>query len=118
MSDRLRVGAVKAGNLDNAWSDNVAIALANYFDGHLKKPIEEDGEHGWTPWVIEQTDATLDAIAEAATEELREKVKALAAELKRLRQICVNAHDGLLRGNSDKEISDLLETAWTCTTPK
>lgn len=65
---RNTIGSVDAGVFPDTWggSDNVAIALATYFDGHPLKP--DDGEQddtGWHPWVIQQVDATLDAIAAA-----------------------------------------------------
>jgi hypothetical protein len=51
------------GGITLPGGDNVAIALAMYFDGHPAKPDEEiDDQLGWTPWVIEQVNATLDAI--------------------------------------------------------
>jgi hypothetical protein len=39
--------------------------------------------------------------------------ESLKNQVTRLKQIAVNAHDMILRGNNDKEILDLLETAWS-----
>ena len=59
---------VDAGTTDGG--DNVAIALATYFDNHLHKPEgsddEFDEELGWSNWVIQQVNATLDAMVEVA----------------------------------------------------
>lgn len=63
---RNRIGHAMAGNLPFHSTDNVAIALATYFEEHPHKPDEEvDDELGWTPWVVEQVNFTLDAIAKA-----------------------------------------------------
>lgn len=65
---RNKIGSVGAGVFPDTWggSDNVAIALATYFDGHPLKPDDgEQDDNGWHPWVAEQVDATLDAIAAA-----------------------------------------------------
>lgn len=37
----------------------------------------------------------------------------LLAEVYRLRMLCQTAHDRLLRGDSDRALLDMLETAWT-----
>lgn len=61
------LGCVPAGTWqEGLFADNVAIALCSYFDSLPMKPQEEECEHGWTPWVIEQTNATLDMLAESA----------------------------------------------------
>ena len=64
---RNRFGNVMAGNLKGPVADNLAIALCMYFDNDPEKPCEaEDEQLGWTPWVIEQVNATLDALVEEA----------------------------------------------------
>lgn len=76
MADPLRgiLGGVPAGDVDTCYTDNVAIALCTYFDDHPLKPEEEEGEHGWTPWVVEQVNATLDAMADAARNAMKHEV--------------------------------------------
>ena len=41
-----------------------------------------------------------------------EAAPALLAEVARVTEICRAAHDGLLRGDDDRELLALLETAW------
>jgi len=49
--------------------DNIAIALASYFSGHLDCPDKEDDEFddetGWSLWVMEKTNTALAKIADA-----------------------------------------------------
>lgn len=48
---------------EKIWSDNLSIALASYFDGHVDCPDEPiDEKLGWKPWVMDCTDAALDRI--------------------------------------------------------
>ena len=73
MSEHFRLrnllGSIEAGTTGS--HDNLAIAIATYFDGFPKPENDEhNGELGWSQWVIDQTNATLDAIAEKAIEEL------------------------------------------------
>lgn len=70
---RNRIGSVTVGvpgsySLPDGVVDNLAIALCSYFDCDPRKPDEEEGENGWTPWVIAQTNATIDAIVDIAME--------------------------------------------------
>jgi hypothetical protein len=75
MALRNLLGSVDAGTTHGG--DNVAIALATYFDMHLHKPEgaddEIDDEVGWSNWVVEQVNATLDALVAVAVEELAER---------------------------------------------
>lgn len=63
---RDKLGCVDAGDCDPLEStDNVAIALASYFSRHLRRPGDDpdDPDSGWGEWVLQQTYATLDAMA-------------------------------------------------------
>lgn len=60
---RYIIGDIPAGNTLN-YGENVAIALASYFSGHIDRPYDDpiDSETGWSEWCISQTNTTLDAI--------------------------------------------------------
>lgn len=61
------IGSVPAGT---AGDDNLAIALATYFSDHIARPKDDktDSETGWGEWVMERTNATLDAIVAVVME--------------------------------------------------
>lgn len=56
------------GNLpalrEDPCGDNIAIALASYFDKHIAKPKNDeiDTDLSWGKWVIEKTNEALDLI--------------------------------------------------------
>lgn len=54
------------------WSDNLAIALASYFSGHLDRPDndEDDPELGWGKWVLMKTDEALDLVLKEINENI------------------------------------------------
>jgi len=62
-TDRNKIGCLPA-LADDEGGDNIAIALASYFDGHSARPKNdpEDTELGWGVWVIEKTNDALDRI--------------------------------------------------------
>ena len=44
-------------------TDNLVIALCNYFSDHPDRPEgDEDGESGWGQWVEEQVERVLDRL--------------------------------------------------------
>jgi len=53
--------------------DNLAVALASYFEDHMDRPEddEHDEELGWGVWVIEKTNAAIALIAKEVLEEIR-----------------------------------------------
>jgi hypothetical protein len=59
------------GNIDalegDMGGDNIAIALAMYFDDHPARPSDDpiDTDLGWGEWVMEKTHSALDRIAAA-----------------------------------------------------
>lgn len=65
---RNRLGCLPATTTDLA-GDNVAIALASYFEDHPNRP-ENDPPHpdseAWGTWVIEQTNDALDRLVAEA----------------------------------------------------
>lgn len=46
------------------------------------------------------------------SQEMIEAIDAMQAQIDSLREICTNVHDRILRGDSDKELMELLEAAW------
>lgn len=52
-------------------------------------------------------------IGEGAWQRFQSEIVNVGAERDRLSELCRHAHDRLLRGDSDKELLDLLEQAWT-----
>lgn len=46
-------------------SDNLAIVLCSYFEGHVDRPEydEIDPDKGWSKWALQKTDEALDIIA-------------------------------------------------------
>lgn len=62
----------KLGGIDiEERGDNLSIALCTYFDDHPNRPDdeEEDGEHGWRPWVVQKCDEALALIRQALVDE-------------------------------------------------
>lgn len=61
---RNKIGCLDALTEDEG-GDNIAIALATYFDGHFMRPENDqiDDELGWGELVIEKTNDALDRIA-------------------------------------------------------
>lgn len=58
-----RIGGVDLE--DCPGSDNLAIALATYFSGHIDRPDPDpDTEDGWGEWVLAKTNEALRRIAE------------------------------------------------------
>jgi hypothetical protein len=53
------IGCVECGG------DNVAIALATYFESHPNRPEDDEDDEGWGAWVKEKANDTLDRVAEA-----------------------------------------------------
>jgi hypothetical protein len=70
VEQRNRIGFIFVED-DGARGDNLAIALASYFSGHMDRPEDDpdDTETGWGEWVIAKTNRALDRIAEE-TEQL------------------------------------------------
>jgi len=55
--------------------DNIAIVLASYYERLPECPEDDHNEElGWSQWAIDQTNATLDRIAEAAWQATLESV--------------------------------------------
>lgn len=61
--------------VSDSTGDNIAIALASYFEGHDDRPKDDppsEVSESWGKWTIERTDDALDRIVsmviEAATE--------------------------------------------------
>jgi hypothetical protein len=65
---RLLIGNITVGTDEN--NDCLAVALASYFTDDMGRPNDDpiDDYIGWGKWVIEQTNATLDKIAEVILE--------------------------------------------------
>ena len=59
---RNELGGIQLEEGPNA--DNLAIALATYFDIHMDRPDPDPdtGDLGWGDWVIEKTNDALDKI--------------------------------------------------------
>lgn len=63
----LFVKPLEPGVHDTTGEDNLAIALATYFESHTDRPADDPQhpEHeAWGKWAIERTDALLDRIVE------------------------------------------------------
>lgn len=63
----LFVKPLEAGAADCTGEDNLAIALATYFESHPDRPADDPPhpEHeAWGRWALERTDALLDRIVE------------------------------------------------------
>ena len=62
------IGSITVGTDEH--NDCLAIAIASYFTDDLTRPHDDpiDEDTGWGKWVIEQTNATLDSIAELVME--------------------------------------------------
>ena len=61
---RNEIGSLSALEGEVVTADNIAIALASYFEQRLDRPEDDeiDSELGWSKWAIEQTDNALDRI--------------------------------------------------------
>lgn len=53
-------------------SDNLSIVLATYFSEHMDRPEDDpdDDEFGWGEWVIDQTENTIEYMAEQILERI------------------------------------------------
>lgn len=62
---RNEIGSIPMMSDGVATDDNVAIALATYFEGLPECPENDvNDEVGWSQWAIDQTNDVLDRIAE------------------------------------------------------
>jgi hypothetical protein len=73
---RNKIGSLPTRPSDEG-GDNIAIALALYFDRHVDRPEDDlvDTELGWGTWVMEQTNAALDSIVETLFNHERQKTQ-------------------------------------------
>ena len=47
-------------------TDNLAIAICSYWEGHMDRPDDDkDDDEGWSPWVRQQYEETMDRIVSA-----------------------------------------------------
>ena len=54
--------------------DNVAIALASYFEDHMNRPEEDPPDDtGWGEWVVKKTNKAISLIAGEILKELEEE---------------------------------------------
>ena len=68
---RNKVGSIPAIDGEACTTDNLAIALATYFESRLDCPEDDKNEWGWSEWATEKTDSLIDrAIATARAEAL------------------------------------------------
>jgi len=80
---RNKIGCIDAGG------DNVAIALASYFEGHMGRPENDrDDDLGWGPWVVEQTNAVLDRIGHLLAHTPQEQ-KPMVPSVEELAKFCL-----------------------------
>ena len=66
--------AYQPGVLDCAGEDNVAIALATYFEDRDDRPKDDPPSpesESWGAWTIEKTDAALDRIVDVILAEIQ-----------------------------------------------
>lgn len=67
----------------SAHGDNFAVALCSYFSDHLDRPDGDEecnDDMPWSPWVIQQQEAAVKAVAESIIEALANRAApALAA---------------------------------------
>lgn len=69
------IDILKSSNVEPKWypmSDNLAIALATYFENHMDRP-DDDHIHddlGWSEWVMTKTNEAIENIAEHIIKEL------------------------------------------------
>lgn len=61
-------------SIEEGDGDNLAIALACYFEKHMNRPENdpEDTELGWSDWVMEKTETALGMIEKQMREHTHE----------------------------------------------
>ena len=65
-----KVGSIPAFDDGCVTDDNIAIALATYFEGLPECPDDDvDDEIGWSVWAVEKSDDAINRIIELITKE-------------------------------------------------
>ena len=66
---RNKIGSIPVMRDGYATDDNVAIALASYFEGLPDCPKDDtNDETGWSQWAMDKTNDALDRIVDVLTE--------------------------------------------------